>query len=80
MNKNFKGAKIDIYSENTSPQKKKMLCDLLSHRTFSKIKRKSLSFILFSRPFWAVNRSRFTTFATVIQYTNLIVSSRWFSI
>ena len=23
MNKNFKGAKIDIYSENTSPQQKK---------------------------------------------------------
>ena len=40
MNKNFKGAKIDIYSENTSPQQKKMPFDVLSDRTFSKIKRK----------------------------------------
>jgi hypothetical protein len=34
MNKNFKGAKIDIYSENTSPQQKKMLYDLLSLERF----------------------------------------------
>ena len=67
MNKNFKGAKIDIYSENTSPQQKKIPGNLLFILSFSKIKEKAASFILFSRPFWAVNRSRFTTFATVIQ-------------